>query len=356
MSRSATVHVISRRLTPKPQLRILPLEEAQAEWDNLTALHPEATLYHRRPWLEVLQRAFGVRPTVAIIGDSFSTYAACLLAPSANPLRRSLISLPFSDFCPPLAVDDSARDALMSGLARKVTQSRIEIRGGAACAQWQVLDHFQRWTLNLARPFQAIERAADREVRRHIRRAREAGITVECSRGLDAIESFFMLQLESRRRLGIPSQPLKFFKLVHEVFAKRDSIEVWSAVHHDQRIAAVVVLRDGDMLHAKWSARTAGSPDGASHLIFMSIAEQHAEHARGLDFGRTDSRNHGLSRFKRQLGAEATTLPYCYFPSAPSVTSAENLTGLWQTASRVWRVLPIPVSRAFNSVAYRYLA
>ena len=356
MGRTATVHVISRRLAPKPELRILPFARARSEWNGLAATHPEATLYHREPWLDVLRRAFGVRPSVAIIGDSNSTYAACLLARSANPIRRNLVSLPFSDFCPPLAVDDSARDALMSGLAEMARQSRLEIRGAAASAPWQVLDHFQRWALDLSRPFQSIERAADREVRRHLRRARTAGVSVECSRSLEAIETFFRLQLESRRRLGVPSQPLRFFRLVHEIFAKLDSIEVWSASHQGRRIAAVVVLRDGDMIHAKWSARLAGSTDGASHLIFMSIAEQHAERARALDFGRSDSRNHGLSRFKRELGAAASALPYSYFPDAPSVTSAENLTGIWQTASRVWRVLPLPVSRAFNSVAYRYLA
>jgi len=356
MSSTATVQVISRTLAPRPDLRIIPLERARAEWNNLTATLPDATLYHREPWLEILRRAFGVHPSVAIIGDSSSTYAACLIARSANPIRRTLISLPFSDFCPPLAVDDSARYALLSALTRMPSTLRLEIRGATGSALWRVLDHFQRWTLDLSRPFQAIERAADREVRRHMRRARAAGISVECSSGIDAIETFFGLQLESRRRLGVPSQPLKFFRLVHEVFSKLDSIEVWTASHQGKPIAAVVVLRDGDMLHAKWSARTAGSPDGASHLIFMSIAEQHAERARALDFGRTDSRNHGLSRFKRELGAAASPLPYSYFPDAPNVTSAENLTGIWRTASRVWRVLPLPVSRAFNPVAYRYLA
>ena len=354
MNQLATI----RPLSPEPDLQILPLERARAEWDALANSHPDATLYHRGPWLEVLRRAFDVRPSVAILGDSDSIHAACLLAHGGNPFRRSLISLPFSDFCPPLVANenDSARDSLMSGLASTLSQTRLEIRGAAASAPWQVLDHFQRWTLDLSRPFQAIERAADREVRRHLRRARTAGVSVECSRSAEAIETFFALQLESRRRLGVPSQPLKFFRVVHEVFAQLDSIEVWFASHRGVRIAAVVVLRDSDVLHAKWSARMAGAPDGASHLIFMSIAEQHAQRARALDFGRTDSRNRGLSRFKRELGAHAAALPYSYFPNAPSVTSAENLTGVWQTASRAWRVLPIPVARALNSVTYRYLA
>jgi len=349
-------HARVRMISPEPDLQILPLERARADWDALVASHPDATLYHRGPWLEVLRRAFGVRPSVAMVRDPDSTLAACLLAACGNPIRRSLISLPFSDFCPPLVVNDSAFASLMFGLAETVTQSRLEIRGAAAFTPWRVLNHFQHWTLDLSRPFQAIERAADREVRRHMRRARAAGVSVDCCRSAPAIETFFRLQLESRRRLGVPSQPLKFFRVVHEVFAKLGSIDVWFASHQGARIAAVVILRDGDVLHAKWSARAAGSADGASHLIFMSIAEQYAQHARALDFGRTDSRNHGLSRFKRELGADASALPYSYFPNAPSVTSAENLTGLWQAASRVWRIMPLPISRVFNNVAYRYLA
>jgi hypothetical protein len=351
MNQAATLRVISR----EPELKIVPLEQARTEWDALTGSHPEATLYHRGPWLEVLRRAFGVRPSVAIRGDSDSTRAACLLA-QGNPIRRSLISLPFSDFCPPLAVNDSARESLLSGLAAIQNQPRLEMRGVAGNYPWNVLYHFQRWTLDLARPFPAIEKAADRETRRHLRRAREAGVSVECSRDAEAMDFFFNLQLESRRRLGVPSQPLKFFRTVYEVFAKLDSIEVWFALHQGKRIAAVVVLRDGNDLHAKWSARAAGMPDGASHMIFMAIAEHHAQHATSLDFGRTDSRNRGLSRFKRELGAAATDLPYSYFPQMPNVTSAENLTGVWQTASRVWRNLPLPVTRVLNNVTYRYLA
>ena len=264
----------------EPDLQLLPLDRSRAAWEAFADSHRDATLYHHRPWLEVLRRGFGVNPMVAIIGEYNSTQAACLLARGGNPIRRGLISLPFSDYCPPLAVDDSALRSLMSGLPGLVAQSRLEIRGTGGSYPWHVLHHFQRWTLDLSRPFQAIERAADREVRRHMRRAREAGVSVECSRGAEAIETFFELQLESRRRLGVPSQPLKFFRLVHEVFAKLDAIEVWFASHEGKRIAGVVVLRDGHDLHAKWSARTAGSPDGASHLIFMSIGPDQLEPAR----------------------------------------------------------------------------
>jgi hypothetical protein len=350
-----STHAALNTVALRRDLQVVPIQAARADWDSLVATHLDATLYHRGPWLEVLQRAFGVHPSVALLKEGDWTLAACLLANGGNPVRRSLISLPFSDFCPPLAVDEPARDSLLSGMAALEAAPKLEVRGVAGPYPWHVLHHFQRWTLDLSRPFDAIERAADREIRRHMRRAREAGVTIDCSRTVGAMEAFFRLQLLNRRRLGLPAQPLGFFRMVHEVFAKLDSIEIWFAWHQGKRIAAVVVLRDGDVLHAKWSARTAG-PDGASHLVFMSIAEHHALKARIMDFGRTDSRNRGLARFKRQLGATPHDLPYSYFPEMPSVTSAENLTGWWRTASRVYRNLPLPAARVLSSMTYRYLA
>ena len=133
MNQVATLRVVSSR---EPELKIVPLERARAEWDALTGSHPEATLYHRAPWLEVLKRAFGVRPQIAIVGDSGSTKAACLLAQGGNPIRRSLISLPFSDFCPPLAVNDSAREHVIaqflqtSGFALRDALNASQPHGG----------------------------------------------------------------------------------------------------------------------------------------------------------------------------------------------------------------------------------
>src|SRR5260370_29514292 len=162
MNQVATLRVVSSR---EPELKIVPLEQARGEWNALTGAHPEASIYHRGPWLEVLRRSFGVRPSVAMIEDSSSTKAACLLA-QGNPIRRSLISLPFSDFCPPLAVNDSARESLLSRLAAIRTRPKLEIRGVAGAYPWNALYPFQRSPPDLSRPFEAIETAADPAARR----------------------------------------------------------------------------------------------------------------------------------------------------------------------------------------------
>jgi hypothetical protein len=339
------------------EFQIRPLESVRTQWDTLIANQPSATLYHRAPWLEVLERAFGVRPLVATISDDEVLSAGCLLAPSGRPLRRRLVSMPYSDFCPPLAISASAQQWFLGKMATALQNQRnLEIRGVAAAPPWRVLHHFQHWTLDLCRAFSKIESAADREVRRQVRRARESGVAIERSLDIAGVDSFFRLQLESRRRLGVPSQPRRFFHAVHEAFATHGAIETWLAFHRGRYIAAVVVLRDGDVVHAKWSTRATDGPSGASHFIFMSIVQYWAQHASYLDLGRTDIRNTGLTRFKRELGAQATPLPYSYFPRIPNVASAENLTGVWATASRVWRSLPLPLVEALSNMTYRYLA
>ena len=171
-----------------------------------------------------------------------------------------------------------------------------------------------------------------------------------------SMRAFFEMQLHTRRQLGLPGQPLRFFETVQEVFAPLGSLDIWLASLQGRPIAGVIVLRDGEARYMKWSARAADCPDGASQLLQMSLIEEYAGSASYLDLGRTDSRNDGLNRFKRHMGGECFQLPYSYFPKMPSLTSAENLETRWaQIAANVWRNLPLPLSRMLSTLTYKYL-
>jgi hypothetical protein len=289
--------------------------------------------------------------------DSESVEAGCLLARSTNPFNRRMISLPFSDFCPPLASDQNTRDALLGEMAAAMRlSSGLEVRGVSAPYPWHTRHHFCRFTLNLRRPFDAIERAADREVRRHMRRARSADVRIDVGTDTAAIRPFFKMQLESRRRLGMPSQPLRFFQILRDVYASIGCFEVWTASQANRPVAAAIILRDRNILHVPWLARVKDSPDGASHLLLMTLAERYAGRMKCLDLGRTDTRNRGLMRFKRDFGTDMEMLPYSYYPTPPRTTNAQDLSGGLRIASQVWRKLPMPVAQALGPMMYRLMA
>ncbi len=336
---------------------VRPLDQALGQWTRLGQAAKYATLFHTPAWADVLRRAYGLRVQAAMLEWRGQPLAGCLLARTRNPMARRMVGLPFSDSCPPLGVDPEAVARLMHALASAPPSGgAFELRGIRGAAPWQTVECFEQWSIDLARPFPAIERGADRNFRRQVKRAANEQFRIETGDTLAMLRRFYAIQLETRRRLGVPPQPLRFFNLVREAFAPGGGLEIWiaSLAGHDQ--AAVVLLRDEAQLYAKWSARAAESAPGASHLLFFSILEHHAGRAAALDLGRTDLRNSGLARFKAEMGAAPSPLPYSFFPAAPRRISAEDPDRSGRPLTRLWRRLPLPVTRAIGAVAYRYLA
>jgi hypothetical protein len=170
------------------------------------------------------------------------------------------------------------------------------------------------------------------------------------------LHRFCLLHEHSRRRQGVPAQPLRFFQILRELYIADDSLQIWLAAHHGRDVAAILALRDGLTLYYKWSARAEDDTTGAAHLLLWSLIETAAGRQQTLDLGRTDTRNQGLNRFKRESGASCTALPYSFLPHAPREISPEVSSGVRHLSARLWRRLPLPVCRALSDAVYRYLS
>jgi hypothetical protein len=116
------------------------------------------------------------------------------------------------------------------------------------------------------------------------------------------------------------------------------------------------MLRAFGTVHYKWSARRADGDSGASQLLCRSVFEKHAGAALTLNLGRTDVRNAGLVRFKKEAGAQPAPLPYSFYPQAGAQISAEVLSGPALALSRVWSQMPLAAARVLSAALYRYLS
>lgn len=317
---------------------------------------PGATLYHSEAWIDLLSRAYNFPLSLATLDRDGESVAGCVLARSHNPFVRRFVSLPFSDCCPPLAADRETAAALLDALvARGEPRAIYEVRGIANAAPWQTVECFAQWKLALDRPLRGIEQGLALNFRRNLRRALREPITLEHGSGIDQVRRFYSLQLESRRRLGLPPQPWRFFKLVQETFAP-GNLDVWIANESGQDVASAVFLRYGDEVCFKWGARRPGRPSKANHLLFWSAIEEFFPRFRILDLGRADIRNQGLSRFKGELGAAPSPLPYSFYPRRRGEISSEVLTGAGRTLARIWTRMPISATRLVGRAVYRFFA
>ncbi len=340
------------------RLAVQPFALAEETWQRAIATLPGSSLYHRPRWLSLLSRTYGLRLWVAALERDAEVLAACVLAQSRKPFGAGrFIALPFSDSCSPLARDGDAMDELLWQMTLHEELGRgCEVRGVGAPRPWQTSNFFAGWTLDLARPIAEIERRYERDIRRKLRRAQEAGVTIESGAGAAMVKRFHELQVETRLRLGLPAQPLRFFMLVHEIFGATGDSEVWIASHRGRDLAGYFLLRDNDCVHYKWGARRLVEPSSANHLLTHATIEHLASRAGLADLGRCDVRNSGLSRFKREWGADRHPLPYSFFPLAPSHVSSEVLSGRRRVMSNLWRHLPVPAARILGAALYGYLA
>lgn len=358
MSASSLLLNGTEKAASSRRLSIEPLHAIRAEWSRFANTCPEATIYQRERWLETLARTYGFDMQAATLReDSGRLAAAALFARSRNLFSRRWTSLPCSDSAPPLACDESARTQLLVELAnsRFAANRIIELRGSRAPAPWQTTDCFAEWLIDLDRPFKAVERAMSPNFRRQFNRGREGSFSIENGRGVASLKTFYRIMLETRRRQGLPAQPWRFFAAVFDAFSPAGDIDVWTISQGSRAIAGMVLLTDREELHYKWSARLEPTPRGAMHCLTMAVLETYAQRRRVMNLGRTDVRNVGLTRFKKEMGALPHPLPYSFLPRIPAQVSAEVLGRSGQLLSNIWRRLPLPVAQMVGSALYPYL-
>lgn len=337
-------------------LTMTPWPDGLPTWRAALTRLPGATFYHCEPWIETLRGAYLIDFEVATLHREGELRAAAVFARSKGLFSTRLVSLPFSDCGEPLAIDDEARAEFLRALVSSNPGTSIEVRGVAGPEPWKNVDCFGHWTLDLNRPFNEIKTGLSRTVRGGIKRGLKENVEIDRGTSAAYVSRFFDLQLKTRRRLGVPPQPFKFFATVHEKFAAASDIEVWFATFEGRDHAGLVLLRSGDQLCYKWGARVEDGHPSANHLLVASMIEAHAGKARSIDFGRCDMRNQGLVRAKADLGCVLRRLPYAFFPKAPRNISSEVLSGPTKVLSEVWKRLPLPVTRVLGGVLYRYMA
>lgn len=194
-------------------------------------------------------------------------------------------------------------------------------------------------------------------VRRAIRKSEKEGVSVEISQSLDAVRGFYALQCRTRKKHGLPPQPFAFFRNIHQHVLSVDKGIVITARYQGRPIAASVYFHFGQHAIYKYGA----SDESVQHLRGNNIVMWEAVNwcrrkgIKRLDLGRTSVANTGLRKFKVGWRAEEYPIEYWKYDmqSRRFVTDTDRALG-WH--NRVFRMMPIPLSRAIGVLMYRHAA
>jgi CelD/BcsL family acetyltransferase involved in cellulose biosynthesis len=338
---------------------INPLEYSQ--WDAQVANHSAASFFHGTAWARVLRETYGHAPVYFCRFGGGQLKQSLPVMEVSSPLTgRRGVSLPFADFCSPLNSSDEDLTALYVFAAehgRRRNWRHLETRGGFN--EWHGAERsvaFFGHVLPLAGGEAGLFKGLDGAVRRGIRKAEQSGVQVEFANTLEAIRIFYALHCRTRRRHGLPPQPIEFFENIarHALESGRGFVAI--ARREKQPLAAAVFFHEGHRALYKFGASDQQFQHLRPNNLLMWEAIKHCA-AGGfaeLHFGRTSLYNDGLRHFKLGFGASEETIEYARYEFRRNgfVSDADRSEGM---LNMVFRCLPQPLLVQAGRLLYRHL-
>ena len=333
-------------------------------WPEFLAENSQASAFHSRGWLETIFTTYGHRPAVLTTsgpnGKLANGVAFCRVDSWITGLR--LVSLPFSDHCEPLAGNLSEREELLAGLEGHVAKDcrYIEIRPSSPSCdsirpEWRPSQTFCWHRLDLRPGPDAVFRHFHRDcIQRRIRHAEKQGIEIVEGRTPRILKNFYRLVVSTRRRHGLPPQPLAWFR--NMVDCMGESVTIRCATKDGLPIAAILTLQHGKSMYYKYGASLAcfHRIGAVPYLFWSAIQDAIAHGLEEFDMGRSDCDNPGLITFKERWAATCSTISYLRFP-ADSPRRIDTSQWNRNFRLRACRLMPDKCLAGIGALSYRHI-
>jgi hypothetical protein len=167
---------------------------------------------------------------------------------------------------------------------------------------------------------------------------------------------FYALHVRTRRRHGLPPQPLSFFLNIHEEKIKDGAGFIVMATHGSRPVAAAVYFNFGGKAIYKFGASAEDGQETRANNLVMWEGIKHLAGAgcESLHFGRTSAGNEGLRRFKLGWGTREESVTYQKFDFAGRQwVSGSDKTSGFHTA--IFSRLPLVLNRIAGAMIYPHL-
>jgi hypothetical protein len=273
------------------------------------------------------------------------------------------VSLPFSDHCDPLVDSDATQASLLAHLGQNVhdtgcryAEVRLSTgeRAAALPPDYRIAATYYAHTISLAPSIDRLYSSLHKDcVQRKVRRGEREGLRYQAGRSDDLLREFYRLLLLTRRRHGVPPQPLRWFRQLTLCMGKRVSIRV--ASKNGRAVAAILSLVFNGTVTYKYGCSDARYHHlGGTPFLFWKLIHESKDEGRAcIDLGRSDVDNAGLVTFKDRMGARRGQLHYCRVGRGPT---SRDLPDTWRSLLHwVARRTPGPVLQGVGSLLYRHM-
>lgn len=329
-------------------------------WDDLVLSTERYSFFHSCAWARVLSESYGYKPLYFTIFDK-TRLAGLIPLMELKSILTGLrgVSLPFSDYCEPMANDRNHFKALFNYIidyGKKFGWKSIELRGGEKFFRNTFpSSYFYGHTLDLTQDEDKLLSGFRHSTRGNIKKSISGGVIVKISKSRDSVKEFYRLHCTTRRRHGLPPQPFRFFEsLYSHVISKQQGIVVLAS-YNEKVIAGGVFFHFGEKAIFKYAAwDSAYRHLRPNNLVTWEAIKWYSESEyAAFCLGRTEPENKGLLQFKDGWTTKSRVKYYKYDLLKATFKSQGPIAS--QFSNIICRRLPIPALKIIGLLLYKHI-
>ena len=332
-------------------------------WLAYVKTKEEAMIFHHPNWLLNLCESYKYSPFVIAVVDNKNTISAGIpFAEIKSPITgHRWVSLPYTDYSFPLYNEADDLDLMIDHILDLYNSSqapKVELRWEYPSRQGIKRTSNQLYHSKLLPQIpEDYFNALSSNTRRFIRLSRDRGVTVKNGTSIEFMKEFYNLQVLTRIRHGLPTQPWKYFKLLQKNLMEHDLGFILLAFSKEGHcIAGLVILHWNNSVTIKYAAsgNKLKSELKPNDLLMWEAIKWASENGfKKIDEGRTACANSGLRRFKIKWGLEEKPLTYSTI-GYPQHSMTES--GFNRQFKKVIQHSPAFISRVTGEILYKHFS
>lgn len=307
------------------------------------------SVFHRPLWLHAIERGTG-NGSLGLLMERGGVIAAWLpLSEVHSPLfGRALVSSGFGVGGGVLAEDEGDEHALCRGaqeLAQRRATPTVELRGGAAPANWQRIENkHANFSKELAQDDEAQLLVIPRKARAEVRKGLANNLEVRTGSSEADRAAHYSAYSESVRNLGTPVFPRSLFDAVLDIF--QDDADIMTVFHDGAPVASVLSLYHHGTVMPFWGGGSynARALRANERMYYELMCHARRKGCTRFDYGRSKV-DSGPYLFKKNWGFEPQPLTYWNWSMTEGEARNIDPTDAGYSAKiAVWKKLPLPVA------------
>lgn len=340
---------------------VVVTDKYQQRWNAFVMATELSNCYHQIGWKDVIEKSFRHKTFYLMAEDGSGDVQGILplVQLKSRLFGNFLISLPYFNYGGVCASNREALYSLLSdaeNLANEINAEHIEFRHTQSfCPDLPVKTTKVAMRLTLSQDHQTLFKSFPAKLRSQIRRAQKENMVPVIGK-LDELDHFYAVFSQNMRDLGTPVYSKSFFQNILETFPE----STWISTVYTKDglpVASGFLVGFKDHLEIPWaSSLRKYNSLSPNMLLYWSVLEFACERGyRVFDFGRSTP-GEGTYRFKEQWGARPVQLYWHYWlRRGRTLPELNPHNAKYQLAIRIWKRLPVPLTRILGPMIVRNL-